>query len=313
MLHNEIKTLDIQTLADSFGTTTEDIPEECINLLNKMDREYMVLGHDEREKLIVDVLKKIDSDKQIIGAPERTKQWHLGWEENLIQLRESDYDLKNVLPKFIKKNKPIRFMGNYIIPKEPHFEHLYYNVFRAWLFDKYFSSFDSVYDIGCGSSYNLVELCSRFPEKKIHGFDFVQSSVDIVNELAKKYDFNTKGQLFNIIEPNFDINLDENSLVFTSGVIEQVASKFDKFIDFLLKKKPSLVINIEPTYEVYNQNQLFDYLAARFHQKRGYTKGYLPKLRELESENKIKILKTKRLNFGSLFMEGFTYIIWKPI
>ena len=147
----------------------------------------------------------------------------------------------------------------------------------------------------------------------LYGFDFVQSSVDIVNDLAEHHNLNAEGGLFNMIEPNFDIELDDNSLVFTSGAIEQIASKFDKFIDFLLEKKPSLVVHVEPTYEVYDQTVLFDNLAAKFHSKRGYTQGYLPELQKLESEGKIEILKIKRLNFGSLFMEGFTNIIWRPI
>ena len=101
--------------------------------------------------------------------------------------------------------------------------------------------------------------------------------------------------------------------MFTSGVIEQIASKFDKFVDFLLEKKPKMVVHIEPTYEVYDQDNLFDYLAAKFHKKRGYTRGYLTKLKKLEAEGKIEILKVKRLNFGSMFFEGYTSIIWRPL
>ena len=217
------------------------------------------------------------------------------------------------MPKFIRKNQPIRFMGDYIIPSESHFEHVYFNIFRAWLFEKYFSKYDTIYDVGCGSSYNLIELCRRFPDKKVYGFDFVQSSVDIVNDLSKHHGFNTEGRLFNMIEPDFDVQLNDNSVFFTSGAIEQIASKFDNLIDFLLEKKPDLVVHIEPTYEVYDQSLLFDYLAAKFHRKRGYTMGYLPALQKLEAEGKIEIIKIKRLNFGSLFMEGFTNIIWRPL
>ena len=74
-----------------------------------------------------------------------------------------------------------------------------------------------------------------------------------------------------------------------------------------------MVVHVEPTYEVYDQDLLFDYLAAKFHSKRGYTMGYLPRLKQLELDGKIEILNVKRLNFGSLFFEGFTNIIWKPV
>ena len=114
-------------------------------------------------------------------------------------------------------------------------------------------------------------------------------------------------------DPDFEIDIDPNSVVFTSGTIEQIASKFEKFVEFLLQKKPELVVHVEPTYEVYDRDVLFDYLAAKFHKKRGYTAGYLPRLQQLESEGKAEILKIKRLNFGSLFMEGFTCIVWRPV
>ena len=309
----EIKNVDLQTLADSFGTDISDVKKMCEEKLDAIDTEYKIYSGSKREKLIIEILKSIDSDKQIIGAPERTEVWNDGWNENLTLLKKDNYQLDSLLPKFIRKNKPMRFMGEYILPNEKNFEHEYFNIYRSWLFDKYFSDYDSIYDIGCGSSYNLVELCKQFPKKKIYGFDFVQSSVDIVNEISKFYNFNSEGKIFDIINPDFKIHLDENSLIFTAGVIEQIAGKFDKFIDYILQMKPKLVVNSEPIYELYDQDNLFDYLAAKFHYKRGYTRGYLTRLLELEKEGKIEIIKLKRLNFGSLLMEGYTCIVWKPL
>ncbi len=307
------KELTLEILANSFGTEVSDIDEETRALFEKMDKGYRVIEGLEKNNLISEVVLKIENDKQIIGAPERTNRWFEGWKENLDGLRNSNFDISALMPKFIRKNQPIRFMGDYIIPNENHFEHVYFNVFRTWLFKKYLSSYSTIYDIGCGSSYNLIKLCEMFPEKKVHGLDFVQSSVDIVNDLSQHKGLNAQGHLFNMIDPDFEIDIDPNSVVFTSGTIEQIASKFEKFVEFLLQKKPELVVHVEPTYEVYDRDVLFDYLAAKFHKKRGYTAGYLPRLQQLESEGKAEILKIKRLNFGSLFMEGFTCIVWRPV
>ena len=70
---------------------------------------------------------------------------------------------------------------------------------------------------------------------------------------------------------------------------------------------------MEPTVELYDETNLVDHLAAKFHKKRGYTQGYLPRLKALEAEKKVEILKVKRTYFGSLFMEGFSFIIWRPV
>ena len=64
---------------------------------------------------------------------------------------------------------------------------------------------------------------------------------------------------------------------------------------------------------MYDDQILLDYLAIKFHKKRGYTEGLLPRLKELERLGQIELLKVKRLYFGSTFMEGYTYMIWKPV
>ena len=43
----------------------------CEEKLHDIDTEYKVYSGLEREKLIIEILKSIDSDKQIIGTPER--------------------------------------------------------------------------------------------------------------------------------------------------------------------------------------------------------------------------------------------------
>ena len=77
------KILTLDTLAQSFGTTVDDITDECHDLLHNMDSRYHLVSGIEREKLIADILHRIDDDKQIIGAPERADKWFKGWKENL--------------------------------------------------------------------------------------------------------------------------------------------------------------------------------------------------------------------------------------
>jgi cyclopropane fatty-acyl-phospholipid synthase-like methyltransferase len=188
----------------------------------------------------------------------------------------------------------------------------YYNVFRLWLFKKYLSEFEHIYEFGCGTGFNLVVLARLFPEKKLFGLDFVPSSVELVNKIGTAHRHNIKGRLFDMISPNETLTLAKNSAIFTIGSVEQLASRFEAFFQFLLNQSPSLCIHVEPTIEFYDDNILFDYLAKKFHQKRGYTENFLTRLRELEAQKKVEILKAKRLYFGSLFMEGYSYIVWRP-
>ena len=113
--------------------------------------------------------------------------------------------------------------------------------------------------------------------------------------------------------PDEGFLLDENSAIFTFGSVEQIAGKFENFIQYLFNQNPALCIHLEPTLEMYDDKTLLDYLAIKFHKKRGYTEGFLTRLKELEILGQVELLKVKRLYFGSTFMEGYTYFIWRPI
>jgi len=142
--------------------------------------------------------------------------------------------------------------------------------------------------------------------------DFVTSSVDLVNKIGEVYGWKMTGHFFDMLSPDEIFEIGDNSAIFTFGAIEQLASNFEAFLQFLLKRSPRLCIHVEPTIELYDESNLVDYLAIKFHKKRGYTENYLTRLRTLEAQNEIEILKVKRLFFGSLYMEGYTCMIWKP-
>lgn len=297
---------------ESFGAKKDTLPQRCIDLINQKDFSYEILKGVQRDQVILEVLKKLKTDKQIIGVKERQEVWNAGWGENLEAFIKSGYDLKMLVPKFIRPNKIVRYKQDYILPANPNFELDYYSVFREWLFTNYFKDFENIYEFGCGTGFNLVALSKLYPDKDLYGTDFVTSSVDLVNEIGKAHKLRLKGSIFDMISPDESFKLKKNSLIFTIGSIEQLASKFDNFLQYLLKNTPRLCIHSEPTVELYDENNLVDYLAAEFHKKRGYTQGFLPRLQELEKEGKVEILKVKRLYFGSLFLEGYNLIVWRP-
>lgn len=297
----------------SFGASNDSMPKRCQDIITQKDFSYEVLEGDKREDVITEVIKKLEADKQIIGAKERQDVWNSGWGENLQDFINSGYDLQMLVPKFIRPNKIIRYKQNYICPTNPNFELDYFSVFREWLFATYFKDFSIIYEFGCGTGFNLVVLSQLYPDKNLYGTDFVRSSVDLVNEIAKAHNLKLKGSIFDMVNPDESFTLKKNSLIFTIGAIEQLASKFEAFLQYLLHNSPELCVHVEPTVELYEENNLVDYLAIQFHKKRGYTQGFLPRLQELEKTGKIEILKVKRLFFGSLFMEGYNLIIWRPV
>jgi hypothetical protein len=131
-----------------------------------------------------------------------------------------------------------------------------------------------------------------------------------VKLIGKKHNLGIDGHYFDMFEPEPNVFI--KGALLTIGSLEQLGSNFENFIYWITQKQPSVCINIEPLYEKYDENNLFDYLAMRFHKQRNYLIGFLPYLQNLEREHKIKILKTTRMHFGSLFHDGWSITVWKP-
>lgn len=308
-----MKVVTVKDFARAFGVSETDVIDKCGQLIDSYDFSYDDIKGEQRDRLIVKILKRIEEDTQVIGAPERKNVWHNGWQENLNDFVDSGYDLKALIPKFIRSNQPIRFMQKYILPHASEFELHFFDVYRQWLFKTYFNDVDKCYEFGCGTGFNLVALAELYPKSKLYGLDFVKSSHDLINEIAKAYSLNLKGHLFDMIKPDNNLKIKPNSGVFTIGSIEQLRGKFHDFIEYLIHNSPKVVIFTEPVVELYDVEKLEDYLAYRFQEKRGYTRDLLPYLKKLEDRNRIKLEKIQRLCFGSLFMEGYNLIVWRPV
>jgi len=307
-----MSTVGVKEFSQHFGCDETEIADKTKEVIQKYDFSYKKCTQEETGKIIHEVQDKIKNDIQEIGSPIRTDIWTKGWGENLTAFNENNSE-DAFTPKFIRPSEVMRLNGHFIKPNDFNFERNFSYVMRSYVCENYLIPYKNIHEFGCGSGFHLIPITRRFPDKNIYGSDFVQTAVDLINNVAKHYDYNLSASLFNFIEPDFDYNIPESSVVCTFGAIEQIASKYNKFLDFLLEKKPELCIHIEPAVEMYDEKNLVDSLAIKFHRKRGYSEGLISKLEDMDKSGKIKLLKVKRLNFGGLMFEGFTLIVWKSL
>lgn len=303
----------LKHFANSFGINENSLPVKTREEISKHDfRTEEVVGI-EKDELILNIIKKIQNDTQIIASTDRKRVWEVGWAENLSRFDETNGNLDSIIPKFIRGNNIIRWFGKYCRTPNSNFELDFTQVLRTFIFEEYLSDISSIYEFGAGTGVNLFHFAQLNKDLNLFGTDFVQPSVDLINRLAEKYGLNIKSSLFDMLNPPNDYELiAPNSAFVTFGSLEQLGGRIEPFIDYVIKVKPKIVINIEPMVEMYNQDSLEDFLASWFQNKRGYTSGFVKKLSTLEKESKISILKLKRLNFGSLMLEGFNLAVWKP-
>ena len=303
--------LTVQDFADIFGTTAENIPPKCTDVIKASDFRYQVLSGADRDSVILRVVKTLMSDTLKITGPHRKPDWEKGWSENFDSFMSNGHNTKELIPKFVRKNEIARFKGEYIMPVDPEFETNFVKVLRYYLFFAYFAVPSKVFEFGCGTGLNLVALSELYPEKRSCGLDWSETSCRIVNELSTRLNLNMRGVLFDMFSPNYAIEVDNDSAVFTLGAMEQLGSNFMPFVDFLIKKGPAIVINVEVDYELHDQNLLFEYLSAAYMEKRNYLRGFSTHLQELERTGTVDILD-RRKTFGTLFHDGYAYIVWKP-
>jgi hypothetical protein len=91
-----------------------------------------------------------------------------------------------------------------------------------------------------------------------------------------------------------------------------VGPRHEAFLQFLLQQRPRVCVHMEPMLELYDPRNDVDALAIQYHTTRGYLSGFLPRLWQLEAEGRIDMLQVQRMQFGSLFHEAYSIVVWRP-
>jgi hypothetical protein len=291
----------VELIGNNLGTM-------AINRLKNSNFQYDIMASDTKERIIIDTLEKIEScfwhtvgDKQ---------KWESGWDENYQSYKETN-DREQLQPKYMMKDSLRRYKGEYIQPVSKTFESDFSSVILYSIFEEYLANSRCIFDFGCGTGANLVKMADVFPKLQLHGLDWAQPTVDTINLIRERTNLNITGHLFNMYEPDYDLDMPDGSIVFTCGALEQIGSNFHRFLDFVMYKKPAMVIHVEPIIEFYDRTKIMDYVAHKFHKYRGYLDGYYTQLVKLQNENKINILKNHRGHLGGLYHDSYSIVIWQ--
>lgn len=316
-------------MVDKFQLSVEDfslafgraLSVEVESEIEKHDFEIEPIVGQSRDELIVEILEKIRTDTQIIGAPTRTQSWSGGWGENLeaFQVKPA---LDTLVPKFIRPGYPIRWGGKFYRASNPRFEEAFIRVLRSFLFSIVDTELGPqgpihLYEFGAGTGWNLLHAHEWFGDRgreiHLYGSDFVDTSIKLMG-LMSSQGIPINANLFDMRapDPNYKIGVPHQSAVFTLGALEQLAGEIEPMIDYLMSQSPRVVIHVEPDSDTYDRSKLEDYLAYWFQDNRGYSSGLGRFLGHREAKGDIEVLLSKRVGFGSRMMEGYNLVVWRP-
>jgi hypothetical protein len=304
-----INNLSKEDFAEIFNISSDDFSDNVKKIIEERNFEYTFCDEKEKEQVLLQILKRLNGNLSVSGSDQQI-MWDKGWSENLESFK-NDGDVNSLTPKFIKKYPALRLRGKYVKPVSDSFEFDFIDVYRIYLFEKYFENVSTIYEFGCGSCQHLIVLSKMFPDKEIVGLDWADSSQEIISELNKKGFKNIRGVNFNLFDPDYDFKLKENSAVLTIGTMEQMGKDFYEFIDYLIKNRSVVNVHLETIREFYDDNTLFGYLASYFDNKRNYLNGFYTCIKDLNYADILCLLKSNHLEFGNLYHDSYSLIVWK--
>ena len=316
-MNRKIHNLKLGDFAKLFGTKTSDIHKTCRKIIAKYDFHYRKVSVDEQTEIIHEINKKISRNNLFHAGKDSKPVWQKMWTERLENLIANDLEIDALVPKYLIKDSSKyviynRLFSSFIRPTDHNFELNWNQVYKHWLFEKYFKDTENIYEFGCGSGINIPVLVGLFPKKNLHFLDWTKQSKNIVELLAKKYGWNLSGYVFDMLHPKHDFAVKKNSAFLAFASLEQLGTAYKPFIEFAIQKKVSVFVTVGTVKELYDLNQPLEHLAVKYTSKREYLSGYLNYLRQLESQKRIEILKAQRVFLGNMFHDGYSYIVWRP-
>jgi len=274
---------------------------------------YSPLSENEKEQVLIRIVNTLLDPFLVYSGPHRLKQWEKGWGQNLAEFKK-EKTADSVFPHYHGKYEINRLNQSFVKGMSPNYERNMLYVILDYVFDKYLREAENIYEFGCGTGHNLLKVREVNPSANLFGLDWAKSSQKIIKQMSDSgLAGNIRGYNFDFFKPSKKIKLADNSTIYTVAAIEQIGLNYKAFVSYLLKNKPDICLHVEPIAELLDENKLIDNLSIKYFRKRNYLNGYLDYLKKLEKENKIQILEAKRTYIGSLFIEGYSIIVWRPV
>lgn len=298
--------------ADIEAIVGEPISELLEKRLSEFDLRFTEITALEREQFILEAVRALVNPEIKVAGEHRLSDWESGWGENFaIFCKTGNPDAS--VPLYFGKHPIVRWCRRWVRPVSEHFDYRIICLLVEYAMERYMKDATGIYEFGCGPGYHLLRARKINPVAQLVGLDWTTASQKILNGMAQSgIDPNLEGRNFDFYRPDEDLEFLPNSVAYTVAALEQVGPRHEAFIQFMLKKKPELVVHFEPIDELLENDDLHDQLSVLYSNKRNYLKRYLPRLQELENEGKLTIHRKQRVHSGSFFIEGHSLVVWSP-
>ncbi len=293
------------------GAREEEVPVESALELERGNLEFRFFSEREKEEKIRELRRAIMDGSFEKSGPSRKKAWEKGWSENLELVRRKGISRETLRPMYVKHDV-LRYRGNYIHTENRFFEESVYTALRIFIAGEYLEGSREIVEFGCGTGSSIHLFSTLLPGKRFIACDWADSSMEIINIMARETGRDIRAFKFDMFDPGSGFSMGRDSAVFTFTAMEQLGREFEAFSSFLLEKKPGICVHVEPILEFYDESDPFDQVAILYHKKRNYLEGFWPWLERMEARDRLCIIYSRRMHFGTLYHEGYNLVVWKP-
>ena len=289
-----------------FNILYDDLPESIQLQLDKFfPIQYDELNSEQYKEYYELCLEMLNKKLEV--------DWQDDWFNVLQNLRTNNENVKSIIrPKWFRKSAFVNIQNCLSLTETPYVDWEYQLITRQMLFYTHLKDIENICEFGSGSGTNFYLINEILQNKSFILSDISVTSLKIIEELKRKLNRNNLTYSNIDIEQDIDLQLPDNTAVITTSVLEQVGDNYKNFINFILKEKPQIVINIEPIVELLDSKGKFDNVMNLYCEKRKYLIGYLTELEKLERQKRIKIVMKKRTMVSGTFIEN-SVLIWKVL
>ena len=189
---------------------------------------------------------------------------------------------------------------------------LLYNNLVFDICSKYFPS-KSIVELGCGYGSVILNIAQKMNNKEFDFFaaDLTTSGSLCAQRLAQMENIQLKTGWCDFNNPDVtNLNIPQNSIIFTSYALHYIKGIPQDFINFILSTKPKAVIHFEPLAELFD-NSLYGLMKRKYMQVNDYNMSMLSTLKEYEKKGTLKIRDVVPEVFGKNPLLPASIIVWE--
>lgn len=254
--------------------------------------------------------KKLKKNQKKVFIEFNNQKW-----KKLLDSFSKEKEIKKIDENFFNKKILIYYKNKYNLIKFSRSKDIQAKIYYDYI-KNFFNKERSVVEIGSGYGSIIFRLMKMKKIKNcfFYSLDNSINAIKIVKKIKRNNNIkNLKAEFCDLYKGKSKAKIPKNAIIYTSYCLHYGKKISNKFIEYILKLKPSLVFHFEPIYELYkNDKTKSSKLIKNYFKFNDYSRNLLSMIKKYEKKRKIRIIKIKKNLISPNIFLPISLIIWRP-